>query len=135
MSIRQKIRFPSAAFLACLFVSIGIWCVITFSKDYRVTYNYKIHCYNLPEGKESVTVSDSVLTLTFNQKGLKYLSSAFIKKDKELYISVKDLIQPKKKISVYTFTNKELCDFLSHHNFGSKLAAVEAPEVVTFYLQ
>ena len=32
-------------------------------------------------------------------------------------------------------TNKELCDYLSTHNFGPELEAVSAPEVITFYLR
>lgn len=131
---KQKLKLPSLAFLVCLMISIGAWFVATFSKDYRVTYNFKVVCYNLPEGKKTVTVSDSVFALTFNQKGLKYLSAPFNKKDKEVYVSVADLIKPKHRVSVYTFTNKELRDFLAHHNYGSELVAVESPEVVTFYL-
>lgn len=131
---RQKIKLPSIAFLTCLAVSVIAWCVVTFSKDYRVSYNFKMICYNLPEGKKTVSVSDSVLTLTFNQKGLKYLSAPFRTKEKVIYISVSDLVKPKQKVSVYTFSNKEMRDFLSHQYFGSELVAVEAPEVVTFYL-
>jgi len=132
---RQKIKLPSIAFLACLAVAIIAWGVVTFSKDYRVSYNFKIVCYNLPEGKKSVSVSDSMITLTFNQKGLKYLSAPFNKKDKTVYVSVTDLVKPKQKVTVYTFTNKEMRDFLARQTFGSELVAVEAPEVLTFYIR
>ncbi len=131
---KQKLKLPSLAFFVCLVIAVVAWVVVTFSKDYRVTYNFKVQCYNLPQGKKSVTVSDTVFSLTFNQKGLNYLRKPFNKKDKVVYVSVSDLIKPKKKVTVYTFTNKEMREFLSRYNFGSELVAVEEPEVVTFYL-
>ena len=59
----------------------------------------------------------------------------FSDKEKVLTLSIKDLIKPKNKVTVYTFTNKELCDYLSTHNFGPELVAVSSPEVITFYLR
>ena len=132
---KLKLKKPPLAFLLCLVLAIAAWFIITFSKDYRVTQEYRIVCCNLPEGKEAVTVSDSVISLTFNQKGLKYLSKPFSSKNKIVYLSINDLIKPKNRVSVYAFTNKEMRDFLIRNsNFGSELVGVEAPEVITFYL-
>lgn len=131
---KKKLKLPPSAFLVCLMISIAGWLVVTFSKDYRVTMDYKIQCYNLPEGKSSVTVSDSVLSLTFNQKGLQYLTKPYSNKEKIIYVNVADLIKTKNKVTVYTFSNKDMRDYLSHNVFGSNLVAVEVPEVLTFYL-
>lgn len=100
-----------------------------------MSYDYKLVCENLPEGRKSVTSSDTIITLTFNQKGLHYMVKPFSDKEKVLTLSIKDLIKPKNKVTVYTFTNKELCDYLSTHNFGPELVAVSSPEVITFYLR
>lgn len=100
-----------------------------------MTYDYKLVCENLPEGRSSVTASDTVISLTFHQKGVLYLTKPFREKEKTVTVSVSDLIKPKNKVTVYTFTNKELCDFLVANNFGSDLVAVSAPEVITFYLR
>ena len=132
---RIPVKLPSLAFMVCLLLSVACWVIVTFSKDYKMTYEYKVVCDNLPEGRKSVTVSDTVIELTFNQKGLRYLTKPFASKDKEVVISVSDLIKPKNRVSVYTFTNKEMCDFLVAHNFGSELVAVSSPEVITFYLR
>ena len=128
-------KLPSLAFIVCLLISVACWLLVTLSKDYKMTYEYKLVCENLPEGRKSVTSSDTVISLTFNQKGVRYLLKPFSEKEKVLTISVSDLIKPKNKVTVYTFTNKELCDYLSTHNFGSELVAVSAPEVITFYLR
>ena len=131
---RSKPKLPPFAFLVCLAIATAGWFIVTFSKDYRVTMDYKIKCYNLPEGKKSVTVSDSIISLTFNQKGLRYLMKPFSDKEKVVYISVADLVKPKNKVTVYSFSNRDIRDFLVHHTFGSELVAVESPEVITFYV-
>ena len=59
----------------------------------------------------------------------------YSQKEKVVNISMSDLIKPKNKVTVYTFTNKELCDFLVNNNFGPELVAVSSPEVITFYLR
>lgn len=128
-------KLPSLAFIVCLLISIACWLLVTLSKDYKMTYEYKLVCDNLPEGRKSVTMSDTILELTFNQKGLRYLTKPFSDKEKVVTVSVSDLIKPKNKVTVYTFTNKEMCEFLSTHNFGSELVSVSSPEVITFYLR
>ena len=132
---RIPLKLPSLAFVVCLLISIACWVLVTFSKDYKMTYEYKLVCDNLPEGRKSVTASDTIIELTFNQKGLRYLAKPFTDKEKVVVVSVNDLIKPKHKVSVYTFTNKEMCDFLSTHNFGPELVAVSSPEVLTLYLR
>lgn len=132
---KKKLKRPTFAFLVCLLIAAICWVFITFSKDYKVTMDYHIQCINLPQGKRSVTVSDTILSLTFNQKGLRYLMKPYSNKNKVIYISVSDLIKPKNRVSVYTFTNREMRDYLVQYNFGSELVSVDAPEVVTFYLQ
>ena len=132
---RIPLKLPSLAFVVCLLISIACWVLVTFSKDYKMTYEYKLVCDNLPEGRKSVTASDTIIELTFNQKGLRYLAKPFTDKEKVVVVSVNDLIKPKHKVSFYTFTNKEMCDFLSTHNFGPELVAVSSPEVLTFYLR
>ena len=132
---RIPVKLPSLAFVVCLLISIACWVLVTLSKEYKVSYDYKLVCENLPEGRKSVTASDSVITLTFNQKGVIYLTKPFREKQKTLTVSVNDLIKQKHKVTVYTFTNKEMCDYLSTHNFGPELVSVSAPEVITFYLR
>ena len=132
---RIPVKLPSLAFVVCLLISVACWVLVTLSKEYKVSYDYKLVCDNLPEGHNSVTASDTVITLTFNQKGVLYLAKPFREKQKTLTVSVKDLIKPKHKVTVYTFTNKEMCDYLSSNIFGPELVSVSAPEVITFYLR
>ena len=132
---RIPVKLPSLAFVVCLLISIACWILVTLSKEYKVSYDYKLVCENLPEGRKSITASDTVITLTFNQKGVIYLTQPFRMKEKTVTVSISDLIKPKTKVTVYTFTNKELCDYLSSHNFGPELVSVSAPEVITFYLR
>lgn len=132
---KLPLKLPPLAFLICLLLSVMAWLVVTFSRDYQVTQEYKLVSYNLPEGKKSITFSDTVISLTFNQKGVNYLMKPYSNKEKVVYISITDLIKSKKKVSVYTFTSKEMRDFLSQYNFGPELQSVEAPEVLTIYVK
>lgn len=132
---KRERKRPTLAFFVCLLLAIFCWFFLTFSKDYKATMNYHIQCVDLPEGKQSVTVSDTILSLTFNQKRLRYFMKPYSDKDKVVYVSINELIKPKNRVSVYTFTNREMRDFLTHHGFGPELVSVESPEVITFYLR
>lgn len=132
---KHTLKKPTFSFLVCLLISTFCWLMVTFSKDYKVTQDYRIQCYNLPEGKKSVTVSDSIISLTFNQKGLRYLMKPYASKDKVIYISVSDLIKTKNKVTVYSFSGRDMREYLSSNIFGSELVSVESPEVITFYLR
>lgn len=131
---KEKRKLSTLAFLVCLFVAAFCWFFITFSKDYKTTLDFRIQCVNLPQDKHSVTVSDTILSLTFNQKRLNYFMKPFSQKDRVIYIPIDDLIKTKSRVSVYTFTNREMRDFLVQHGFGPELISVESPEVITFYL-
>lgn len=132
---KHMLKKPTISFLVCLLISTACWLIVTFSKDYKVTQEYQIQCYNLPEGKSSVTVSDTIISLTFQQKGLRYLMKPFSSKEKVIFISVADLIKTKNKVTVYSFSNRDMREYLSTHVFGSELVGVESPEVITFYLR
>ena len=132
---KRPVSLPPLAFIVCLLISIACWLLVTLSKEYKMTYDFKLVCDNLPEGRKSVTMSDTVLQLTFNQKGLRYLLKPYSEKEKVVTVSVSDLIKPKNKVSVYSFSNKEMCEFLVTHNFGPELVSVSSPEVITFYLR
>ena len=78
---KLPVKLPSLAFLLCLLLSIMAWLVVTFSRDYKVTQEYRLVSYNLPDGKQSATFSDTVISLTFNQKGVNYLMKPYSNKD------------------------------------------------------
>lgn len=132
---KEKQKRPAFAFTVCLLLAAFSWLFITFSKDYEATLDFRIHCVNLPEGKHSVTVSDSVLSLTFNQKRLSYYMKPYSRKGKTVDIDISELVKPKRRVSVYTFTAREMRDFLAQKKFGPGLKKVESPEVLTFYLK
>lgn len=132
--IASKIGLPPVAFLVCLLLSAIAWFFINFSRDQEQTLVYRITCSDLPEGKKTCTVSDSTLLLTFNTKGLNYLTPGYAEENRVVDISVSELIKNKSKRSAYTFSNKELCDFLQEQGY-SELTSVVKPEVITLYIR
>jgi hypothetical protein len=112
-----KLRRPSVLFLVCLLIAGLGWCIINFSDQYRVTLTYRVNCYDIPNGKTLVGMSDSMFTLTFNTRGLNYLSSKFSDANRVLPISLKKLVANKgRNRNSYTFTAKELNSYITENN-------------------
>lgn len=130
----NKIKLPPVAFLVCLLLSAIAWFFMNFSRDQEQTMVYKITCSDLPEGKKTCTLSDSTLLLTFSTKGLNYMTSKYAEENRIIDFSVSELIKNKSKRSAYTFSNKELCDFLQEQGYP-ELVSVEKPEVITLYIR
>ncbi len=130
----NKIKLPPLAFLVCLILSSIAWFFYNFSKDQEQTMTYRLVCSDLPEGSKVCTLSDTTLLLTFNTKGLNYLTPKFAEENRIVNISVKELIRYKPKRSAYTFSDKELRDFLQEQGY-SDLKSVDKPEVITLYIR
>ncbi|MCQ2271864.1 MAG: hypothetical protein MJZ72_03645 [Bacteroidales bacterium] len=133
-SKKRKLRLPSLSFLVCLILSALAWFVLNFSKDQVQTLEYKVVCSFLPEGKKSCTLSDTTLLLTFNTRGLNYLSPRYSKANRIIDLPVSELIKNKSQRSAYTFSNKELRDFLQEMGYD-ELQYVQKPEVITLYIR
>ncbi|MDR1112878.1 MAG: hypothetical protein LBL18_03870 [Bacteroidales bacterium] len=74
---QNQAKRPSVAFLVCLLIAGLGWCIINFSNQYRVTLSYRVNCFDFPKGKDLAGMSDSIFMLTFNTRGLNYLSGKF----------------------------------------------------------
>ncbi len=131
---KNKIKLPPLAFLVCLLLSAIAWFFINFSIDQEHTLEYKLTCSSLPEGKKTCTLSDTTLLLTFCTKGLNYLTPSFYEENRVVDLNVSELIKNKSKRSAYSFSNKELRDFLQE-NVYPDLKSVDKPEVLTLYVR
>ncbi len=131
---KNKIKLPPLAFLVCLFLSAIAWFFINFSRDQEHTLEYRLICSELPEGKTSCTLSDTTLILTFRTRGLDYLTPKYAKENRVVDISVNEIIKNKNKRSAYSFSNKELCNFLIDNGYP-ELKSVDKPEVITLYVK
>lgn len=131
---KNKIKLPPLAFLVCLLLSAIAWFFINFSRDQEHTLEFKLTCSSLPEGKKTCTLSDTTLLLTFCTKGLNYLTPRFYEENRVVDLNVSELIKNKSKRSAYSFSNKELRDFLKEQDY-SDLKSVDKPEVLTLYVR
>ena len=124
MTIREKLKDkqgrlkqPTMVFLVCLLIAGLGWCISNFSNQYRVTLTYRISCQDLPKDKTVAGMSDSLFSLTFNSRGLNYLSSKFSDANRVLPISIKKLAANKgRNRNSYTFTAKELNSYITENN-------------------
>ena len=65
----HHLRMPSLTFLVCVAITVLLWVFVTFSREYTVTYDYKVVCSDIPEGRTEAVLSDSTFTLVFKSKG------------------------------------------------------------------
>ncbi len=131
-----KVKLPSVAFLICFLIAFVAWAIINFSKEYTVTMDYRVACENLPANKQSVTLSDSVLMMTFRARGVHFLHPRYNDRNRIIHLSVNQLIKNNSKRNVYTFTKKALGDFVKTDPvFQEDFVGIESPESLTIYLK
>lgn len=56
--------------LMCFVLSLLSWFILKMSANYNATYKLDVVFTNLPENKKLVRMSDSLLTVTFEDKGI-----------------------------------------------------------------
>jgi len=133
---RYKLKLPPVTFLVCLLIAGLGWAIVNFSKEYTVTLSYKVVCTELPKNVDSVILSDSIVNLTFNTKGLNYLNPKFSEENRLLFISVKSLMHNKSKKSSYTIKKKALNEYIQRKAiFEHDFVEINDPDELTFYLK
>jgi len=131
-----KGKLPPVTFLICLLIAFATWAIINFSKEYTVTKSYRVVCEDLPSNKQSVSLSDSVLLMSFRAKGVNFLSPKYRDKNRILYISVNQITKDRTKRNAYTFNRKALGDYIkTMPSFEKEFIGVESPESLTIYLK
>lgn len=126
----------SGLFLVCLTIAFLGWCIVTFSKEYVQTLRCNVTYNSLPKGIKSVSSSDSIVFITFKSKGFGYLKNSFTEKYTTLELSVKDLTRKKGNRNVYSFSKKELSDYIRESDmYGSTFVEIAKPESLTIYMK
>lgn len=132
---QKKFRLPPLAFVVCLILSVIAWFFTNFSQNMEQTFEYKLVWSNLPEGKKTCTLSDTTILLTFNARGVDYLmQSCYAKDNRVIDLPIANVIDNKIKRSAYSFSNKELSEFLREQGY-TDLKSVQKPEVLTIYIR
>jgi hypothetical protein len=133
---RKHLGITSGTFLICLGIAILGWFIVTFSKEYVQTVGCTIQYSQLPKGIDQIKGSDSIVYITFKTKGFNYLKHSFTDKYTFLELSVKELTKKKGKRNVYSFSKKELSDYIRESGyFGSAFLEIEKPESLTIYMK
>jgi hypothetical protein len=133
---RIRPRITSGTFLICLTIACLGWIIVTFSKEYVQTLECKVTYSNLPKGIDSISSSDSIAYITFKSKGFNYLKYSFTDKYTTLDLSIKELTQKKGKRNVYSFSKKELSNYIIESGmYGLTFVEIEKPESLTIYLK
>ncbi|MBQ7489508.1 MAG: hypothetical protein IJT51_03190 [Bacteroidales bacterium] len=131
------LKKPSATFFVCLLLSVVIWLLTNFSKDYTIKLDYDVVCTDMPENLDKVTLSDSVFAVVFHARGFDFLKSDYSANNRIIELPVKQLVKQKRKnLYNYTFTKQELTEYLKNSGFHEdEFVEVETPERFTIYLR
>ncbi|MDR2406868.1 MAG: hypothetical protein LBE13_01975 [Bacteroidales bacterium] len=76
----KKRKIKQYRLIFCLVLSILSWFAVKISKNYTQTYQFHVEFINLPKDKFLTSLSDTVITVTMNSKGIYLLEYEFSKK-------------------------------------------------------
>jgi hypothetical protein len=79
MPRKRKIKQYRLIFI-CLVLSILSWFAVKISKNYTQTYQFNVEFVNLPKDKFLTSLSDTVIAVTMEAKGIYLLKYEFGKK-------------------------------------------------------
>ena len=113
-----------------------LWVFVTFSREYTVTYDYKVVCSDIPEGRTEAVLSDSTFTLVFKSKGFTFLNPKFYKTNRVLSLPVSKLLEHKgHNLYSYRFTKNEIKDYIKDSQiFDNYFIDIDSPNEITIYL-
>jgi len=87
-----RFRRPLLTLLICLGISIFLWILVRFSKDYVYTVQYRLYYTEIPEYLRFETVPDSILTLNIKVQGFDFFSEEYFRtRDRSFDVSLKGL--------------------------------------------
>lgn len=132
----HHLRMPSLTFLVCVAITGLLWVFVTFSREYTVTYDYKVVCSDIPEGRTEAVLSDSTFTLVFKSKGFTFLNPKFYKANRVLSLPVSKLLEHKgHNLYSYRFTKNEIKDYIKDSQiFDNYFIDIDSPNEITIYL-
>lgn len=132
----KKLKLPSVTFILCLILATVIWLFTNLSKEYTRTLEYRVRCYDLPVNKNSVTLSDSLINITFTARGFNFLHPKYADNNREIVLSLNTLTQNNSKRNVYTFNRRVLSEYIrTQPGFDGSFVEVATPESITVYLK
>jgi hypothetical protein len=87
-----KLRRNLYTFAICLGLSIFLWTLVRFSKDYIYTVEYHLTYKQLPEYVKLVNEPDSLLTLNIRVQGFDFFSEEYFRtRERSWEVSLKGL--------------------------------------------
>ena len=80
-----KFRRQFYTFAICLFISIFLWILVRFSKDYFYNVEYRLIYTEVPDYLKLVKDPDSVLTLNIKVQGFDFFSEEYFRTRERIF--------------------------------------------------
>lgn len=123
-----------AVLLTCFILAFLAWFIVKMSNTYTTTYKLQIIITNLPQDKTVESLSDSVLKVTFEDKGLSLLPIELTAK--KLIIDYKEITSSyQKKYNNICLQEKQLIKYIKNHSALSENIKSIQPEKICLQLK
>ncbi len=111
-----KFRRPLYTFVICLAISIFLWVLVRFSKDYIYTVEYHLTYTQVPDYLKWVQEPDSLLTLSIKVQGFDFFSEEYFRaSDRSFEVSLK-------RLKLRTNAENQLTGFLLTRNIAMEIS-------------
>lgn len=123
-----------AVLLTCWILALFALFAVKLSTNYSASYSLKVVLTNLPEDKSLVSLSDSVLIVTFEDKGLSLFPLELT--SKKIIIDYQKMASSyQKKYNNICFQKQQIIEYIQgKHKFSDNVKKIQ-PERICLHLQ
>ena len=135
MSIKIPKRRNYAVLLTCFLLALFAWFIVKMSGTYTATYKLDVVITNIAHDKMLVALSDSILTVSFEDKGLSLLPIEL--SAKKILIDYNEITSSyQKKHDNICLQEKQLIKYIKNqqHVFSDNLKSIQ-PERICLQLK
>jgi hypothetical protein len=118
-----------AVLLTCFILAFLAWFIVKMSVTYTVAYKFDIQFYNLPKDKTVFSLSDSVITVTFEEKGMTLLPVEF--SNKKIYFDYNEITSSyQKRYNNICLQERQLTRYIKNqHSFSQNIKNIQPDKI------
>ncbi len=118
----------------CFILSFFSWIIVKMSENYTAKYQLEIMVTNIPKNKILTYCSDSILTVTFEDKGLSLLPVEFL--SKKIKINYEDITSSyQKQYNNICLQEKQIIKYIQNqHRFSENIKRIQ-PKRICLHLK
>jgi hypothetical protein len=131
---KLPLRKKYAVLLTCIALALFAWFVVKMSVNYIATYQLEVVFTNIPENRNLMLQSDTIIIITFEDKGLTLLPLEL--SSKKLKIDYQQITSSyQKKYNNICLEKQQLKNYIkSQHKFSGTIKSI-TPERICLHIE